>query len=174
MTSPRARDALVVVVDGEEVPGITIYGLARRGHRRTAVFPSQAWIGEPSVDEFVLRGDTWEITCWELPIVVWPTRDELMDAVRVSLAALIEADCSVASLGAEGLPFCDPPALFDPRCMSGGVLASMTARGQFECALHPDGPLSPVSDEQLSILRRHAKGLADVTWTGDGSHGSRK
>ena len=162
MTCTRARDSLLVIVDGEEVPGITMYGLARRGERRPVEFPSDAWIGRPDGDEFILHGNTWEITTWDLPILVWPTVDDLAAAIRVSLAAFIEAGCSVAWVGAEGLPFCDPPQLFDPACMSRGVLAWMSAQGEFECPVDPNGPISPISDERLLMLRRYAQGLADV------------
>jgi hypothetical protein len=163
MTSTRARDALVVIIDGEEVPGITIYGLARPGAWRPVVFPAGVWIGDASADEFVLHGDAWEIPTWDLPILVWPTVDGMAAALRVSLGAVIESGCSVAWVGAEGLPFCDPPQLFDPGCMSRGVLAWMTAQGQFECALDPNGPISPITDQQLSMLRQYARGLADVS-----------
>ncbi|RZT07407.1 hypothetical protein EV649_8114 [Kribbella sp. VKM Ac-2569] len=162
MTVTRARDALVVIVDGDEVPGISIYGLGRRGAWGPVVFPVHVWFGEPAVDEFVLHGDAWEIPTWDLPILVWPTVDGMAAALRVSLAAIIESGCSVAWVGAEGLPFCDPPQLFDPGCMSRGVLAWMTADGQFGCGLDPDGPISPISDQQLTMLREYARGLADV------------
>ncbi|MGW6199687.1 hypothetical protein ACWF0M_26285 [Kribbella sp. NPDC055110] len=162
MNSRLARDSLVVVVDGDEVPGLTIYGLARRGGWGPVVFPAHVWFGEPEVDEFVLRGDAWEIPTWDLPILVWPTADGMEAALRVSLAAVIESGCAVAWVGAEGLPFCDPPQLFDPGCMSTGVLAWMTAQGQLECALDPNEPISPISDQQLSMLRQYARGLADV------------
>ena len=162
MSSRLARDSLVVIVDGDEVPGITIYGLARRGERSPVVFPDDGWFGGPALDEFVLRGEAWEIPTWDLPILVWPTADGLAAALRVSLAAVIESGCSVAWVGAEGLPFCDPPQLFDPGCMSRGVLAWMTAQGQFGCALDPDGPISPISDHELLMLRQYARGLADA------------
>lgn len=85
-----------------------------------------------------------------------------MEVIRASLTAIIEAGCCVARVGAEGFPFCDPPQLFDPSCMAGGVLAWMTGRGQFMCSLDPDAPVSPVPDEQLLLLRNHAHGLADA------------
>lgn len=163
MTAKCARDVLVVLADGEEVPGITVYGLASRGRRRPVTFPADVWIGAPAVEEFVLHGDAWEITTLDLPILVWPAAKELGSAIHASLAALIEAGCPVAWIGAEGLPFCDPPRLFDSRCMSGGVLAWMTADGQFECQVDPNGPVSPISDQQLETLRHHAQGLADAT-----------
>jgi hypothetical protein len=87
MNSSLARDSLVVIVDGDEVPGITIFGLARRGGWGPVAFPAHVWLGEPGVDEFVLRGDAWEIPTWDLPILVWPTVDGMAAALRVSLAA---------------------------------------------------------------------------------------
>ncbi|MER7245693.1 hypothetical protein [Kribbella sp. NPDC000426] len=161
--SPRhARDSLVVVVDGDEVPGISVYGLARCGVRRTTVLPLDPWYGAIAVDEFTLRGDAWEIPSWDLPIVIWPTIDEFPATIRTLLAAVIESGCVVAWIGAEGLPFCDPPQLFDPTCMSGGVLAWMTDDGRFECKLDPDAPVPAVPDQTLLMLRRHAGGLADA------------
>jgi hypothetical protein len=163
MSARLARESLVVVIGGDEVPGITIYGLAGPGGSRRAVIPADAWIGEPIVDEFTLRGDSWEIVTWDVPILVWPTVDEMRTAVRVSLAAMVDAGCSISWIGAEGLPFCDPPRLFDPDCMSGGVLAWMTGQRQFDCSLNPNEPITPISDQHLLMLRQYARGLADAT-----------
>jgi hypothetical protein len=97
-----------------------------------------------------------------VPIAVWWTGDQFAAAVRATLAAIIHGGSRVAWIGAEGLPFCDAPQLFDTNCMSGGVLAWMTDIGAFDCPLDPDLPLAPVNDESLHCLRHHARGLADV------------
>jgi hypothetical protein len=73
---------------------------------------------------------------------------------------LIDVGCRVAWVGAEGIPFCDPPGLFDPDCMTGGVLAWLTSDGWFGCPLDPDQPLEPAPDRQLLRLRRWAGRLA--------------
>jgi hypothetical protein len=149
-----------------------------RAHRwpEAGCLSADTWIGGPTVDEFVLHGNAWEILACDVPILVWPTVDGMAAAVRVSLAALIEAGCAVAWVGAEGLPFCDPPQLFDPGCMSTGVLALMTAQGHFECALDPEQtvtltPQPRVRSIQIGLsgdaVRRYVDdwivGLEDVT-----------
>ncbi|GAA3594590.1 hypothetical protein GCM10022235_77280 [Kribbella ginsengisoli] len=146
---------------GEEVPGVIVYGLLPRGSRRPG-FPSGAWILADEVCDWTLYGEVWEVAMWEVPIAIWRTGDEFVVAVRTTLAAVIAGGCRVAWVGAEGLPFCDPPSLLHPDCMSGGVLAWMTDDGSFECPLDPDLPLAPVGDERLLALRRHARGLADA------------
>jgi hypothetical protein len=103
----------------------------------------------------------WEVVLWEFPVVTWPSAAELERAIRVTLATMIEGRCRVAWIGAEGIPFCDPPDLFSPDCTSGGVLAWMNDAGDFDCPLDPDGTLSPISDEEMLRLREHAEGLAD-------------
>jgi len=110
----------------------------------------------------MLHGETWEVATWDVPIVIWPTGDGFVAATGTTLRAMIKSGCRVAWVGAEGLPFCDPPQLFDPTCMSRGVLAWMTDDGQFECPLDQDAPLSPVSDERPQALRIHSHGLADA------------
>ena len=60
--------------------------------------------------------------------------------------------CRVAWVGAEEIPFCDPPGLFDPACMTGGVLA-WPIDGSFGCPLDPDQPLTAASDEEMLQLR---------------------
>jgi hypothetical protein len=162
MSTRRARDSLIVVIDGDEVPGITIYGLAPRGSRSPVAFPSEAWIAAPQVQEYTLHGETWEVPTWDVPIIIWPGAAELAAAVHVTLRAMIQAGCRVAWVGAEGVPFCDPPMLFDPTCMARGVLAWMTDDGQFDCPLDPDRPMAPVSDEHLQKLRSHSGGLAEA------------
>lgn len=156
-----ARDSLVVVVDGEEIPGLIFYGLAAPGSRRPGVFPSSRWRSAPPVVEFLLHGEAWEVVAWELPVIIWPLGDEFVDAVRSTLDALIRQGCRVAWAGAEGVPFCDPPQLFDPACMAGGVLAWMTDDGAFGCPLHPDLPIASADAECLYMLRNHSRGLAD-------------
>jgi hypothetical protein len=158
-----AREVLVIVADGEEVPGLTTYGLTTRAGWRSSEFPADAWVTAPEISEFMLYGVTWGIMTWDVPITIWPTGDEFVRAVRRTLRAMIEGGCRVAWVGAEGFPFCDPPGLFDPACMSGGVLAWMTDAGDFDCPLDPDRPVTWVRDEVLLALRSHTRGLADVT-----------
>ena len=84
-------------------------------------------------------------------------------AVRVTLQAMVDRGARVAWLGAEGVPFCDPPELFSPECMSGGVLGWITDSGEYSCELDPDRPIARAADDTLLKLRLHARGLADAT-----------
>lgn len=161
MTALPARDALTIFVAGDEEPGLIAYGLSTPQAWREVGFPTDAWLASPEPESFVLHGSNWRVHGWEVPIVIWPTGAAFQGAVRRTLEAMIRSGCRAAWIGAEGLPFCDPPGLFDPGCMSGGVLAWMTDDGRFECPLDPDRALAPVSDVDLLQLRAHARGLAD-------------
>lgn len=156
-----ARDALTVFVDGDELPGIMVYGLASRGMRTPRAAPDGVWPGAASIEEVSLHGERWEVVIWEIALAEWPARDAWKAAIRNALRAHIEAGCVVSWVGAEGIPFCDPPELFDVACMSGGVLAWMTA-DDADCPLDPDGELVPVDDRVLEGLRQTAGGLADA------------
>ena len=160
---PSVREALKIVVDGDEIPGLIAYGLRRRDSPAAARFPADAWIAQPECTDFTLHGETWEVLMWEVPIIIWPAPSELQVALRTTLWALIEAGSRVAWIGALGLPFCDPPELLDPHCMSGGVLAWMTDTGAADCFIDPDASIMPVGDDVLLTLRTHAAGLADTT-----------
>ena len=152
---------MIVIVDGEEVPGVIAYGLHGSSKRGARGLPPLPWSTPHAIDEFVMHGEKWEIVGWEIALDGWPTGSEWRAAIRATLAAHLAAGSRVAWIGAEGLPFCDPPRLFDPACMTGGVLAWMTAQ-DFECLLDPDEPLAPVADSTLSQLRNYAEGLADA------------
>lgn len=136
-------------------------GLYASNRARTSVFPSHVWPGAPKACEYTLVGEAWNILEWEFPIDPWPAAPAFRIALHLTMEELIRDGCRVAWASAEGFPFCDPPQLFDPKCMSGGVLAWMLDDGAFCCSLDPDLPVNPVDDEALSMLRLHATGLAD-------------
>lgn len=157
-----ARERLTVFEDGNEVPGIIFYGLRRETETRAVTFPSSTWGGQSPSRSFSLEGRSWRVEMWELPLVAWPRGLNFVAAVRETLEAMINGGSRVAWVGAEGLPFCDPPEALDPNCMSGGVLAWMKDDGTFECPLDPDSPISVVSDDEMVRLRTYAAGLADA------------
>ena len=161
MTVRLVRDTLTVFIGGDEVPGLIAYGLTAPETWEDVGFPGDAWAAQPRPEAVDLHGENWRVRGWEVPIEVWPTGLDFQTAVNRTLDALVRSGCRVAWIGAEGIPFCDPPGLFDPECMSGGVLAWMTDDGRFECPLDPDGEIAPVSDEELLRLRAYTRGLAD-------------
>ena len=162
MTTDFARHTLRVFANGEEVPGVIVYGLRNHEGASHPNLPVDLWPDQGSPSLFVLQGHAWEVLVWEIPIVKWPARTELDDALNATLEILVKSGCRVAWVGAEGLPFSDPPRLFDPAWMSGGVLAWMTDDGVRGCGLDPDAPVSPVDDDVMKTLRAYASGLADV------------
>jgi hypothetical protein len=157
-----ARDVLKVIHDGEELPGIVFYGLVSRGGWANPAFPINLWPSGGQVDDFMLHGEAWEIPCWSLALTSWPAGDAWRNLVQATLQWICENGSVVGWMSAEGIPFCDPPFLFDPDCMSGGVLAYVTPDGNFECTVDLDGPLQAVQDGTLRSLRSYGAGLVDA------------
>lgn len=158
-----AREQLTVFVPGGgDLPGLTFYGLSPLESTDALVFPSDSWPHALTARPLRLYGNGWQVRGWDLPILAWPASGAFREAVRSTLASLIRSGACVAWVGAEGVPFCDPPALLDPGCMSGGVLAWLTEPGWFGCPLDPDRPWASASDEVMADLRRFASELATI------------
>jgi hypothetical protein len=155
-----AREALSVFVDGDEVPGVIVYALRSPGSDSRVGFPTSLWSGSEA-RPFRLLGESWEILGWDLPIREWRSGETWHRLVHRTLEELTRQGAVVAWIGAEGLPFSDPPGLFDPQWMSGSVLAALTSSGDFWSPLDPGMPVQSLTDEQLQRLRAHAHGLAD-------------
>jgi hypothetical protein len=155
-----AKDGLVIIADGELRPGLIAYGL-RKPSPHIPHFPHDVWPARTDPHAFVLRGEGWQVVAWEIPVDVWPTADKWRAIVRATLRALITAGSAVAWMGPEGY-FCDPPSLLTPQCMSGGVVASLTAQGEFKCPLDPRGPYKALTDTELLQLRSSSGGLASL------------
>lgn len=155
-----AREILTVVRRGEFRPGLSFYGL-HEPNSLDATFPQHVWPERTEVGVSKLHGGSWEVIIWDVEFETWPRGDQWFRAVRATLASLIDAGCAVSWIGLEGY-FCDPPELFLPTCMSGGVLARMTHDDDFSSSFHPDEPLRALTDAELLTLRRHSHGLADA------------
>ena len=83
----------------------------------------------------------------------WLTGDAWQADIRRLLTSIIEQGAQIAWLASEGAPFADPPDLFDPTEMSGGVYAYLTATGRYVCPLDPGEPWQVVRDEEMLLLR---------------------
>ena len=151
--SPLGRDVLKVFHEGDEYPGIIVYGLAPRGEAAELQFPSCAWERTVGYSPAHLHGARWEISSWEIRLERWPDSKDFVHAIQQTMLQFYLAGYQVSWVGAEGLPFCDPPFLFSPQCMSGGVLAWMTSPDRFDCPLDPAKPLCPIDDYVLRDLR---------------------
>jgi hypothetical protein len=148
-----SRRSVVIYINGEEAPGMLCYGLGSSDGGESAVFPQLGALPNLElVHEYSLHGDTWRVQMWEVGVddvdasSMAPIADAMMDAFL--LAGFV-----IAWVGLEGY-FCDPPALFSPECMSGGVLAAATSSGLRWNAFDATEPWMPISDEVLLQLRK--------------------
>lgn len=156
-----AREVLTVIADGEFRSGVIAYGLRQSARTETPLFPHSAWPDGTSVEEYVLRGENWQVIRWDIEISSWPVGEAWEQVVKRTLSALLEAEAVVAWLGQEGV-FSDPPDLFKPEYMTGGVLGAMTDSGELVLSMKPDEPLRSLTDSQLLQLRVASKGLSDA------------
>jgi hypothetical protein len=91
---------------------------------------------------------------WDVHLLEWPSLREWTRTVRSTFDAMIASGAVVAWGGIEG-HFADPPSLFDPKEMSGGIWAYETVDGEFECA-ELGQPFSAMPDTVLLKLRARA------------------
>lgn len=145
----KAKDSMVVFVDGAEVPGFLLYGLFPPGADPQPL----ALPAEIRSRRHDLTGPGWLIPIWTIPVTEWLTGDAWQADIRRLLTSIIEQGAQLAWLASEGAPFADPPDLFDPTEMSGGVYAYLTATGRYACPLDPGEPWQVVRDEEMLLLR---------------------
>lgn len=160
MSAP-AREQLTVFIDGTERAGLIVYALRSAGSHPDIEFATDVW-PESELRSFRLHGDAWEILRWDVALDRWPRGRLWPEILRLTLQRLVEGGAVVAWVGAEGLPFADPPDLFSAELMTGSVLAALTSAGEFMCPMDPDLPIKALSDEELTRLRDHARPLADA------------
>jgi hypothetical protein len=167
VTQAPAREQLVILIAGqdgdglEEAPGFIVYGL---GAPRSIVREPPGRLLKVIRIEKTSRyyGENWEVIRWDVPMWYWPSGAEWRETLSMFFDAMISAGARVSWVGSETSPFSDPPTLFDPQYMSGGVFAWRTADGRVGGQLDPDRPLVPASVDDLLALREYAQGLADV------------
>lgn len=164
VTSELARGSLTIFVDGYEVSGSIVYALTRSNTDTCQHCPPGTLPDLDATRKSSMSGEAWQIVVWDIPIDPWPSSRSFRGLVHCLLQAMIGTGCRVAWIGAEGLPLCVPPRLFDPACMSGGVLTWMTNSFDFDFggSLDLDKPLRPVGNHELRYLRAFATSLADA------------
>lgn len=162
-----AKEQLVILIRGsegegfEEASGLIVYGL---GSPWSVIREPPTGLSSFGRIEKTSRyfGDHWEIIRWDIEMLRWPTGVEWLSTLSAFFEAMISGGARVAWVGSETSPFSDPPTLFHPDYMTGGVFAWRTDDGRGREQLDPDKPLTPASVEELRALREYAKGLADV------------
>lgn len=159
---PPLREVMTVIRDGLQTPGLSFYGLFRTvDHERELAFPTASWPHGTGHASSSLWGEGWGVLIWDVALPNWPRNDSFRSAMLDTFAAMLNAGSVVTWVGREGY-FCDPPQLFLPGYMSGGVLAAETSGGEMWLDLDPDSPLEALPDAVLVRLRTASAGLSDA------------
>ncbi len=156
---PPAREDLVIYWDGEEVAGFTVHALRRRSRIEIPRLHPVRWVRDAAIKSSALHGKHWEVCVWDVRIEVWPRAADFAEAIQQVLYGLIGDGFAVAWIGLEGY-IADPPLLFAPQAMSGGVLAACSDQTGFLSVLDLDAPLQTLSDVELGALREASGELA--------------
>lgn len=149
---------LTIYWDGEEVPGFIVFALGSHKKRAPAL-PDFGWPIAPDVRFSTLTGERWLAAVWYVSVTVWPSAQRFQDSLRHVLAELVGDGYSVAWIGTEG-SFADPPSLFNPKAMSGRVLAANSRATGFIASFDLDTPLKALTDAEMLRLREASGGLA--------------
>jgi len=155
------REVLTVYVGGDEVPGVLLYGLESPANDREPRFPGEAWPGFVALKTYVFHGEFWRVRLWEVALSGIPPIDVLEHATSDTFDAFIGSGFVAAWMGLEG-SFCDPPSLFLPECMSGGIVTARSASGKRWNRLYTAHSFQPLSNEDLLALRAEVYPLASV------------
>ena len=155
MTKTKTDDALKIFLRGREVPGILVYGYWPLGRKDCPAFPRNIWPPSNEFSNFKLVATNdllWTVWMWNLAIPNWPSQSIWKNQINDTLKVMIAAGASVAWCGVEGL-FADPPALFNPKEMSGGVWAYLLRDGEFICKGELGQIFDVLSDTEMASLR---------------------
>ncbi len=152
MTNRLTEESLGIYWKGEEVDGIMVYGYWKGKTNTEPSFPVSIWPEGTEFSTFHLYGDDWDAWLWEIPIYHWPQAEEWEDLIRKTLQGLNQSGAKIAWCGIEG-HFADPPYLFDPKEMAGGVYAAYAKEFGFKCTAHIGKPFSTLTNDELLKLK---------------------
>jgi hypothetical protein len=152
----KTRDALGVFWRGEEVDGMIFYGY--RGSLENpavpvlnALLPLELWPAGSDYRLTKMFDDGWRVNVWDFKPSEWPVQWRAV--VEATLESICEQGASIAWCAVEGM-FVDPPWLFLPEEMSGGVYAARSAETGFLCHTDIDEEFVRLTDDQLLRLHR--------------------
>lgn len=154
MMQATTRNSLSIFWGGEERGGILAYGLWPRRPVSPPRFPQEAWPEHTEWKSVRLGGEGWFVCLWEILISTWPHANEWAITINETLKAFTDAGAEVAWCGIEGY-FVDPPSLFAPSEMSGGVWALLRSDGALYGPPELDLPFATLPDEVLIQAREH-------------------
>ena len=151
MIDKFTEESLGIYWDGEEVDGVTIYGLFLGLRSDYPVPPSDVWPKSCEFSTGKLFGDEWTVFIWDVRIKIWPDRDKWISTVRNTLEKMIAHGAFIAWCGLDG-SFVDPPDLFKSEFMSGGVWAVCTNENLFFCEANMGEIFRTLDDATLDLI----------------------
>lgn len=154
-TTPTTAKSLGIFWEGEEVDGVTIYGYWHGSKPEPPKLDLPEWPAAQARPSR-LEGPSWTVWLWDIRVDEWPEPPRWRDAVQRTLRRVMASGAEVAWCGLEGM-FVEPPGLFDPVEMSGGVWAAVDKAGHTFGPPMLDAAFRPLNDQQLSTLRANVK-----------------
>ena len=156
MIDTVTEKSLGIFWDGEEVDGVTIYGLFLGQRSDYPVPPSEVWPKNCEFSTSKLFGDDWTVFIWDVRIKKWPDRHEWISTVKKTLKKMIAHGAYISWCGLEG-SFVDPPNLFKSEFMSEGVWAVCTDENFFVCEAYIGEIFKTLSDATLDLIQDKIK-----------------
>lgn len=141
-----ARD-LHVIWEGEECPGISFYAL-RQDLNQEPTFPIDLWNELFAHKHLLLFGEGWKVDLWDCRVNL--SKAPWQDLCEQTLEVLVRNGSRVAWIGLGEL-FVDPPELFNPVFMSGGVMIAV-ARSGLKFLKRKGGGFEPLTDDEMILL----------------------
>lgn len=152
MTAQNTEESLSIFWDGEEVDGITVYGFFQDTNADQPILPNNIWNERCEVKTSKLFGENWSVWVWDIRIDKWPAKAEWIKTIEKTLKGMLNQGAIVSWAGLEGF-FVDPPDLFDPEFMSGGIWALYTKPEGFFCLADIGKPFKAIYDSILKKVR---------------------
>lgn len=155
MKKSFTEESLSIIWDNEEMPGLTIYGFWLTDIVSNPDFPLKFWDNQFGVKVqrlYDCENNDWTVFVWDMIITHWPSASEWINKLNNTLKYLVEHGALVAWCGLEGY-FADPPYLFDPVYMSGGIYAIYTQQFGFVCTAYMGKSFRVIADNELNNIR---------------------
>lgn len=154
---PRTEEALRIFWQGNEVSGLIAYGYWPSAAQPKVPFPSAVWPAGASYQDRWMRNwkegqEEWRILVRDVMLPTWPEPFQWCDSVKATLQAFLDSGVCVAWCGIEG-HFVEPPALFDPAEMAGGVWAALGPEFGYECTAELGRPWRALPETDLMRLK---------------------
>ena len=156
MSPTTTRDALGIFWGGEERAGCTAYGYWPVPNAPQPDSPLDRWPPGTRIRYQHLGGDGW--TVWVVDILTqdWPAPSSWAPTVSATLLTMRNSGAVMAWFGLEGC-FADPPELFVPEHMSGGVWAATAGTGPVYGPPAIDAPFTTLPNQILLQLCQEAR-----------------